>query len=210
MSIDFSKQCVVAFATLAMGWTSSCVANGFSSAGPLTTPRALHTATLLPTDKVLVAGGDGPGFADLANAEIYNPASDKWSAAGSLATARSLHTATLLPSGKTLVAGGFLGGTGVLSSAELYDPASNIWSVANSMATRRGYHTATILTSGRVLVVGGLTGQLILPALSNMTRAATVGVPPHRCRSRDSTTQQRCFRQARFWWQAEMAWGSMV
>ena len=46
-----------------------------------------HTATLLPSGKVLVAGGyDGSGV--LSSAELYDPASGTWTATGSMSTAR--------------------------------------------------------------------------------------------------------------------------
>lgn len=44
----------------------------WSNAGSLTNARRDHTATLLPSGKVLVAGGDGNGGA-LASAELYDP-----------------------------------------------------------------------------------------------------------------------------------------
>ena len=77
----------------------------WSSTGSLGTARDDHTATLLPSGKVLVAGGDNSRVA-LSSAELYDPATGSWSSTGSLGTARRDHTATLLPSGKVLVAGG--------------------------------------------------------------------------------------------------------
>ena len=65
----------------------------------------LHTATLLLSGKVLVAGGSN-GVDSLSSAELYDPATGIWSNTGSLHSARESHTATLLPSGKVLVAGG--------------------------------------------------------------------------------------------------------
>src|SRR5437588_39524 len=91
-----------------------------AAVGSMTTPRIGHTATLLPSGKVLVAGGGGGVL--LAQAELYDPATGTWSPTGSMAIARSGHTATLLPSGKVLVAGGS-NGSGVSASAELYDQA---------------------------------------------------------------------------------------
>src|SRR6266542_1053887 len=85
----------------------------------LGTPRLVHTATLLPSGKVLVAGGLNAG-GYLSSAELYDPATGTWTATHSLGTARREHTATLLPSGKVLVAGG--DNPDVLNSAELYDP----------------------------------------------------------------------------------------
>lgn len=54
--------------------------------------RAGHTATLLPSGKVLIAGGD-----NLGTAELYNPTSGKFTKTGSMTTARDGDTATLLP-----------------------------------------------------------------------------------------------------------------
>ena len=78
----------------------------WTATGSLGTARDLHTATLLPNGKVLVAGGSADGFQAFSSAELYDPATGTWTATGSLGTARDRHTATLLPSGKVLVAGG--------------------------------------------------------------------------------------------------------
>jgi hypothetical protein len=86
----------------------------------LTTGRVLHTATLLPNGKVLVAGG-GYGGGSLSSAELYDPATGTWVATMSMTNAHCWHTATLLPNGKVLVAGGFNTTSGELSSAELFD-----------------------------------------------------------------------------------------
>ena len=72
--------------------------------GSLATARDGHTATLLPSGKVLVAGGYNGSY--LRSAELYDPARGSWSSTGRLGTRRSGHTATLLPSGQVLVAGG--------------------------------------------------------------------------------------------------------
>ncbi len=53
------------------------VADSWTSAGSLSTPRQKHTATLLPSGKVLVAGGES-GAGILASAEIYDPATGTW------------------------------------------------------------------------------------------------------------------------------------
>ena len=111
------------FAALAMV-CSSLVVNvsaqtiNWGTAASMATARQNHTTTLLPSGKVLVAGGYGNN-GDLASAELYDPATGAWSSAGNLTTARYAHTATLLPSGKVLVAGGY-GSNGYLASAELY------------------------------------------------------------------------------------------
>ena len=85
-------------------------------------PRAWVTpATLLPSGKVLVAGGVNSEYLD--NAELFDPATGTWTATGSLSTRRAGHTATLLPSGDVLVAGGdsdTLSSQNSLRTAEMY------------------------------------------------------------------------------------------
>ena len=134
----------------------------FTTTSPLTTARTSHTATLLPSGRILVAGGTGPDGQPLASAEVYNPATGMWSATSSLATARSSHTTTLLSDGRVLVAGGIGGGGTPLASAELYDPATGNWTATASMGSPRSSHTATPLgdeisggSDRRVLVAGG-------------------------------------------------------
>ncbi|MCP3136959.1 Kelch repeat-containing protein [Pyxidicoccus xibeiensis] len=138
----------------------------WSSINSPSTPRVEHTATLLPSGKVLVTGGytryrhgsSPPDYTRyLETAEVYDPETGAWSATGSLATERTDHTATLLASGKVLVTGGRNGThwLGCLATAEVYDPETGTWASASSLATARCEHSATLLPSGKVLVAGG-------------------------------------------------------
>ena len=124
------------------------------SAAPNIFPaRDGHTATLLPSGKVLIAGGN-TGI--LVNAELYDPVSNTWTTTDSMNTARWYHSATLLPTGKVLVAGGISSDTAArLASAELYDSATGTWSVTGSLNLPRVGHTATLLPTVKVLVTGG-------------------------------------------------------
>jgi N-acetylneuraminic acid mutarotase len=108
----------------------------------------VHTATLLPDGRVLVAGS----FSN--SAELYDPRSGSWTAGGSVAGVYGGHTATLLADGTVLVAGGY-DSTGALASAELYDPSTGSWTATGNMQERRTGHAATLLPNGRVLVEGG-------------------------------------------------------
>ena len=119
--------------------------------GSLITRRYIHTTTLLPNGKVLVAGGYNGAY--LASAELYDPVTGTWSATGNMISARSGHSATLLPDGTVLVAGGK--SATYLFSAELYDPATGTWSAAGNLPIAHAGHTATLLTTGTVLIVGG-------------------------------------------------------
>jgi hypothetical protein len=86
----------------------------FSVTGSMAEARTFHTATLLPSGQVLVAGGGDEN----STAEVYDPAIGAFTITGGMEIGRSGHTATLLPSGTVLMTGGgiFAG----LASAELY------------------------------------------------------------------------------------------
>src|SRR5205807_1013941 len=86
----------------------------WSVTASMATARFAHTATLLPSGNVLVAGGyNGSGAP--AEAELYDPSTGGWTVTGSMTTSRTGATATLLRSGNVLVAGGGP------ASAELYE-----------------------------------------------------------------------------------------
>ncbi|MEO7298345.1 MAG: kelch repeat-containing protein [Verrucomicrobiota bacterium] len=117
--------------------------------------RYLHTATLLPNGKVLVAGGYIQGGFVGNDLEVFDPATGVWTYTGNLRSGRDNHTATLLPNGKVLIAGGNSFSGGYLANTELFDPATGASIATNSMNTTRTLHTATLLANGKVLVTGG-------------------------------------------------------
>jgi N-acetylneuraminic acid mutarotase len=120
------------------------------------TGRTIHSATLLPNGKVLVAGGELIGDIPTNLAELYDPIEGTWSDAAPLNTARQCHTATLLPNGKVLVSGGWGGSILLyLHSAELYDPVHDTWTETATLHTPRHAHTATLMPDGRVIIAGG-------------------------------------------------------
>jgi Peptidase family C25/Kelch motif len=126
----------------------------FVPTGSMTVARSGHTATLLASGKVLIAGGDGDGPNAKLYAELYDPAAGTFTATGVMTVARWDHTATLLQNGKVLIAGG-VGGGELSVSAELYDPAAGTFAATGSLTMGRYFPTATLLTSGKVLVAGG-------------------------------------------------------
>src|SRR5262245_14831761 len=62
--------------------------------GSMATDRYIHTATLLPSGKVLVAGGYSLHVVGiLRSAELYDPATGIWAATGEMTIERAGHTA---------------------------------------------------------------------------------------------------------------------
>src|SRR5262245_2202619 len=143
----------------------------FRPVGPMTTPRRVHTATLLPDDTVLIVGGLNGGGA-LASAEIYDPETETFLQTGPLTTARAGHSAILLNSGKVLIAGGYGSGASSypnLAPAELFDPASGTFSPAGAYVGTGGCDfcpPSVLLSDGTVLFPGQQPAQ-IYDAASN-------------------------------------------
>src|SRR6185295_7495348 len=108
----------------------------FTVTGPMSTPRAGHTATLLNNGKVLIAGGWVAIGERTATAEIYDPDRGIFTPTGDMTAPRFNHTATLLPDGRVLIAGGsIIGGLGLIPSntAEIYDPSTGTFATTGNM-----------------------------------------------------------------------------
>ena len=120
--------------------------------GKMQSARAAHTATILKSGKVLIAGGFASSA--LRGAEIYDPALKTFSSVGQMSAARSGHTATLLPNGQVLIAGGYNGS--YLSSTEIFDPQTQTFSPGPVMNIPRSGHTATVLNNRKILFAGGV------------------------------------------------------
>ena len=129
----------------------------WKAAAPMSVARASHTATLLASGAVLVAGGvtEPAGAAFGASAELFDPETGTWTPLPPMHAARSRHTATLLESGAVLVAGGVDETSSVLRSAELFDLETLRWVPVGLMSHGRLAHTAVLLEDGAVLAAGG-------------------------------------------------------
>ncbi|MDB6023229.1 MAG: Fibronectin type domain protein, partial [Pedosphaera sp.] len=113
----------------------------WAATGSMAGSRHAFAATLLPSGKVLVAGGlsyTNLGVGITPGAEIYDPAAGLWAQTGALNLARSHHSATLLVNGKAIFVGGTSLAGGVTRTAEWYDVGlgfSNSWQAQISTTT---------------------------------------------------------------------------
>jgi len=130
----------------------------WSSTGNMRSARDGQTATLLPSGKVLIAGGTNNGAA-LASAELYSPIAGTWVSTGSMHVARTLGRALLLPNGSVLVVGGCVNDclSATVKDAEVYNPSTGTFTETGSMLQARAEFGITLLSNGQVLVAGGCT-----------------------------------------------------
>ena len=144
-----------------------------STGGSMNVPRRDHTATWIPSNKVVIIGGSS-GTTPLCSIEIWDPLVGTFQLLPvSLAFCRQDHTATLLPSGKILVAGGYDPAVGAALPAELVDPvAGTVMTVPGPLVDRIG-HTATRLANGWVLLAGGFLAS----SLATVTASSQVFEP---------------------------------
>jgi hypothetical protein len=146
--------------------------------GSMQDRRLNHTATLLPSGKVLLAGGqDTQGLSRLATTDVFDSNGNQ--GAGSLVAGPPLllgharHSATLLEkSGQVLFLGGRLD---FGASAEFYTPGDGVgsFSLGASLLAGRDAHSATLLKDGTVLVTGGI------PHPVDATKAAEIFDPDY-------------------------------
>lgn len=123
---------------------------GFSSTGSPSIHRYRAAVSLLPSGKVLAAGG-GPDPS--ATCEVYDPVSGTWSGTGSMAGIRESAATLMLPNGKVLVAGSETSNSA--ATAELYNPETGTWSTTGALPGPRRLHSLTLLRNGKVLLAGG-------------------------------------------------------
>ncbi len=133
---------------------------GFAqTVGQMSIGRDRPATVLLPSGKVLIAGGMGgigilPTILD--SAELFDPKTGQFSMSnGHMSKPRVAATGTLLPNGKVLIAGG-LSALSALASADVYDPVTDTFSpTENPMSSARVDQTSTLLADGTELIAGG-------------------------------------------------------
>ena len=157
-------------------------------------PRRGHTATLLPSGGVIVAGGKAGLLSPLTRTELYVPGSGAWASAGSIQRARWGHVAVLMgeiPSmyrsenvgagsesdkkGTPLLLGGYDANSRGVSTAEFFHWGIRKWLQTAPMREVRWGHAVATLPDGRIAVAGGV-GHLATPLASAEVLSPFAGV----------------------------------
>jgi hypothetical protein len=167
----------------------------FATTGGMYTDRAEHTATLLASGEVLIAGGWNGHAADAADdppwdplfTELFDPSSGSFKASGSMSTTRIGHSGIRLANGKVLVLGGVLSLQNLHEQppdpryGELYDPVAGTFTPLGNVTVSPHGYTATLLRSGKVLLTGGedlvstvSTTELLDPNLGTLTSTGSL------------------------------------
>ena len=113
----------------------------WSATGAMATPQFSHRATLLPSGRVLVAGGlstETVPSIPTASAEIYDPATGLWSPAHDMPFARFIFEMQTLPSGLVFMGGGngFVqdGGYDIFGNdTAIYNENTNTWTTGTKL-----------------------------------------------------------------------------
>lgn len=132
----------------------------------MTSPRVLHTATLLRNGKVLLAGGRDNNGNILQSTEIFNPQSGSFTPGASMTSPRAGHVAVPLKNGTLLLAGG-TDQSGPVATAEIYDPATGTFTstidafpgTGTNMQVPRYGASVNQLSTGQILIAGGVDGS---------------------------------------------------
>ncbi|WP_437756214.1 Kelch repeat-containing protein [Sorangium sp. So ce1389] len=142
----------------------------WAPAAPLAQPRSGHAAILLPSGRVLVAGGrsrsEAPAGASLASVELYDPTSNTWTAAAPLPMPHPAPS-MMLVDGRPVLVGSGLNNTRDSDrfNSATYDTESDGWTAlpdclnVERIAFAAGGIvpmpvSATLLHDGRLMAVG--------------------------------------------------------
>src|SRR6185369_9458642 len=111
--------------------------------------RAGHSATLLSDGRILIAGGDANGTAEIIDASLSSS-----TATGSLGTARSMHSAALMQDGRVLIVGGRDASGNELATGEVFATGSFAETDA-ALYVARVRPQLRVLFDGKIQIIGG-------------------------------------------------------
>lgn len=148
--------CIVDGCTTASASTVLLAVDQTTEADSLAEARDAHTATLLETGRVFVAGGfSGEGEPPLGSTEIFDPKTGRWVAGPHLTLGRGGHAAARLGDGRVVEVGGWISPRRYTATTEVYDPTTEQFLAGPALPVAADGLSATSLADGSILVTGG-------------------------------------------------------
>ena len=176
--LDASGQPV----TLGSAEVYDMASGAFIPAADMTGPRAFHSATLLSSGEVLLAGGEVARQATaLATALIYEPGAQRYREL-SLAGPRSRHGAARDAGGRVLLAGGLRQAGELAGELEWFSPSPEKFNVASGDLLARAQVAVAPWHEGQYVAVAGgtdgvqLSDEVRLYEFTGTTFAASFGL----------------------------------
>jgi hypothetical protein len=143
--------------------------------------RGGESVTLLPSGKILIAGGFNASEVALNTAEIYDPANGTFAATdNNMTDPRAFHTATLLQNGKVLLDSGLTDNNGSESStADIFDPNAGthgVFTKSAGLPVPRAAAAAVLFTGGPLAGEVLITGGDVAPSPNTVASVATAEI----------------------------------
>jgi len=158
-------------------------AGAWSAAGSLGQPYLTGNQTMALSDGRVVVAGGTTSTTVLANAKLYNPATNTMTDIAPMSETRTFLQGVALLNGKVLVCGGsYLNGSTYVprATAEVFDPATGAWTATGSMISFHSFAHGALLSNGRLLVFGGSDNagnksEIFDPATGTWNATGTTG-----------------------------------
>ncbi|WP_413585031.1 kelch repeat-containing protein [Bdellovibrio sp. HCB274] len=133
--------------------------NTFTAGPNMVDDRVYHTATLLPSGKVFIAGGMSFSVGGASSTgQIYDPDLNSLTTVA-LPVGRYFHTALVMPDGKLLLTGG-IDSTGNPSlQNDVYDPDTGTWSTLAPRTAPSAIDTAFTISDTEIIFIGAFGGS---------------------------------------------------
>jgi hypothetical protein len=133
-----------------------CGAQTWTLVGNMSSPRSLHTATLLPDGSVLLCGGEN-FWGPLPSCDLFSNGTIL--ATGQMSISHTRATATYISATNNVLVCGGSDGTITTAQCELYNISARTFSVAGFMTTPRQDHIASLINPTKVLICGGASSS---------------------------------------------------
>jgi hypothetical protein len=163
-----------------------CAAGQNCGGAPITTSRSYHSAVLLQSGHVLVAGGQNASSTPTGNSYEYDPVAGTFTHVGRQVIGRQGFVMAPFSNGQVGAFGGLQNPPPTpqpyriaANTCEVYDPGAKTWGMcANLMTLGRFNLSGVQFTDGRVFLVGGNSFDGRSNAIENSTEIFTPGTPP--------------------------------